>query len=98
MSEEIKPCPFCGGAAKLVMDTPWWRVYCSVCGASSGGWLSEHNSVSEWNRRAPSEAVGLLRDVLAVWDAPRGYEEHGKMDVEFDKIRRFLAAQDKEST
>lgn len=49
------------------------------------------------HRRAPSEAVGLLRDVMGVIDTHADYrivdvlEHNGTLD----KIRRFLAAQEK---
>lgn len=38
MSEELKPCPFCGGEAKhneggnSVYGRFWWSVGCSSCG------------------------------------------------------------------
>ena len=48
-------------------------------------------------RRAPSEAVGLLREVLHAWDnasdyADIGVDLHGSGAIE--RIRRFLAAQE----
>jgi len=45
-------------------------------------------------RRAPSEAVGLLREVVVLWDADTFDIPIGDLDKTVDKIRRFLAAQE----
>ena len=51
--ERLKPCPFCGGEAKIMkMGYPHW-VYCLECGAKvHGGTSSEKDSIKAWNRRA----------------------------------------------
>lgn len=56
MSEELKPCPFCGGECDA---TGWLRgdgtrgPECEGCGATAA-------SVEDWNRRAqPAEAEGV---------------------------------------
>lgn len=50
--EQLKPCPFCGGEAKIMkMGYPHW-VYCLQCGAKvHGGTTSEKDSIKAWNRR-----------------------------------------------
>lgn len=56
MSEELKPCPFCGGEAAM----RWFQdeqhpdiifvVDCSArCGANT--WTTEDNAIAAWNRR-----------------------------------------------
>lgn len=42
----------------------------------------------------PSEAVGLLREVVVLWDADTFDIPIGDLDKTVDKIRRFLAAQE----
>ena len=53
---ELKPCPFCGGEAKVMdMGYPHW-VYCEECGAKvHGGTNDERDSIAAWNRRKNEE-------------------------------------------
>lgn len=64
MSEELKPCPFCGGKAALRMswmaDGHRYRsVECVECGATTPGNYSEvgDQSVWDWNTRTPEQAI-----------------------------------------
>lgn len=63
MSENLKPCPFCGHDASVFGVVGVERVICSNCGASSGPRLSLQNAIDDWNRRAID--VDALRDVVA---------------------------------
>lgn len=55
MSEELKPCPFCGGEARLVhcMNAPC-RVVCEECGCGTRWFACDgrEHAIDEWNRRA----------------------------------------------
>ena len=65
MSEELKPCPFCGGRAWLESNRDWHRVKCDhngnciidefepmYSGHEQGkGWI-----IQDWNQRANPEA------------------------------------------
>lgn len=59
MSEELKPCPFCGGEAQVVRK-PYEPKVCVGCGDdaclgfSGLGWLyeTEEQAAAAWNRRA----------------------------------------------
>ena len=102
MTNELKPCAHCSSEDVIVekgspppMRAVQKRVRCNQCGIVSAWRLDGSNAVDDWNRRAPSEAVGLLREVVD--DTER--VDDGPLDSKIvDNIRRFLAAQDKEST
>ena len=50
---KLKPCPFCGGIAKITQFYPSrnYTVQCSVCGAATLHYTNEVDSVRVWNRR-----------------------------------------------
>lgn len=50
MSARLKPCPFCGGEAKLYESVALYKVRCNDCGASAFG-ISVKEVVASWNRR-----------------------------------------------
>lgn len=60
MSEELKPCPFCGGSEIYVEEYEHhpgavrWRVFCAGCmaGIDTGTRQSMGQAVPDWNRRA----------------------------------------------
>lgn len=51
MSEELKPCPFCGGMNIHIWDisTPW--VSCNDCLANTACALTKEEAIRIWNRR-----------------------------------------------
>lgn len=52
MSDELKPCPFCGGEnVTNEFDDPFYFVICGICGASSA-FSDEEGAVRLWNARA----------------------------------------------
>ena len=78
MSEELKPCPFCGTSELLGFEPSheggWTVVKCRKCGCSgsTGRSTSEPEAVAWWNRRAitakPSEAEGVADHIGAAID------------------------------
>lgn len=55
---ELKACPFCGGKAKLLIQSETdgtWCVECSECGAAgpTAGVWSEQEAIDDWNQRNP---------------------------------------------
>ena len=50
MESELKPCPFCGGRAKMY-NWGVWGVRCTDCGAGSDWDIEEHKAIEAWNRR-----------------------------------------------
>ena len=53
MSRELKPCPFCGGKARLVKDGEAYKVYCisHACDAQYGWCATKEKAIQGWNRR-----------------------------------------------
>lgn len=63
MTEELKPCPFCGGEAQRdsnnahngdrMDDWEWFAVYCPNCGcAHTPPFKTTYEAIAAWNRRA----------------------------------------------
>ncbi len=63
MIEELKPCPFCGGEARMMdMGYPHW-IYCLNCGAKVHGRKygeeGEKASIEAWNRRESDNRISM---------------------------------------
>lgn len=57
MSQELKPCPFCGGTDVLMHtahDVFWAACVDCVCVGPGSLKQSEQQAADEWNRRAPT--------------------------------------------
>ena len=55
MSNELKPCPFCGGQAKVIDK---WRVVCDTagcCGSFFYSFGTLDRAVEGWNKRQSTE-------------------------------------------
>ena len=68
MSEELKPCPFCGSIAldAYTDDDEQNSVCCMGCWSSSGRRKTEEEAAAVWNTRALESDNTLLRDKLEV--------------------------------
>lgn len=57
---EIKPCPFCGGEAKLQRFGRFYYISCEnencECLVESGYMNTEESAVESWNRRANDDS------------------------------------------
>lgn len=57
MSEELKPCPFCGGRAEIksliheILLVYVVRVICDNCGAQAREFKTREMAAEAWNRR-----------------------------------------------
>ena len=56
---DTKECPFCGHKGKVEREEPlfetaeeWYRVICDACGGNAGWYLSQHEAIAAWNKRA----------------------------------------------
>ena len=54
---DVKPCPFCGGPARLEMfihkvKGEVWYVQCGECKASTWYYATMDDAMKEWNKRA----------------------------------------------
>lgn len=70
MTQELKPCPFCGGKAETIenaVGTLFW-VYCRSCGARSDSYTTEYRqkAIDAWNTRAE-------RTCRNISDPPSGF-------------------------
>ena len=64
-NEKLKPCPFCGGEAKLEASSafPTYYVRCDCCGVSTLA-NRQDQVVDEWNTRADDAEIDKLREVI----------------------------------
>lgn len=52
MSEELKPCPFCGGEKMTDCGRRFYCVNCRAMGPEPPTQEADKESVDAWNRRA----------------------------------------------
>ena len=67
MTDELKPCPFCGGGGAGYIDdvqypdTPhervWYAVTCGKCDANGAWDLGKSGAAEKWNTRAVEDAL-----------------------------------------
>ena len=74
MKEGLKPCPFCGGEAKMdnwsstdgYMNDWWKRVQCTVCDIAKLG-KTEEEVIEAWNtRKLPENNPLTLDEVMSL--------------------------------
>lgn len=52
MSDEIKPCPFCGGEAEYGLTMAGEEVYCTACYANMPRMTTADEAIGRWNARS----------------------------------------------
>lgn len=57
MTEELKPCPFCGASAQVAEMPRGFRNYfaleCAMCSGEGPPGKTSAEAIAAWNRRAP---------------------------------------------
>ena len=66
---ELKPCPFCGGKARLneYKDCEiWYEVWCDGCAVRTEQYENEDEAVKVWNHRVERTAkvVPMVKEIL----------------------------------
>jgi len=73
MDEKLKPCPFCGGKAKVQSDSfngGEFSVLCK-CGASIGEGGSKEHITKKWNQRHTPDKEAVEREIDDFFGANR---------------------------
>lgn len=72
---KLKPCPFCGGEAKITQACvmqPLFCVHCVDCDTSGGHYFTEEDAIEAWNTRVERTCHNDLKDsdCVGVWPKP----------------------------
>lgn len=62
----LKPCPFCGGDAELLIvpgKMATWIVRCTKCYTNNGTFVTDRDAVEVWNRRVFEPLVNISDEV-----------------------------------
>lgn len=63
---ELKPCPFCGGEAKVSLILGNYGVACTKCQGSvlNIPYQTRNQAIKAWNKRAESEELKFTRQFI----------------------------------
>lgn len=79
MSNELKPCPFCGGEAGIVHKSgSTLYVLCPVCYASQGYEETKAKAITAWNRRyvcpdKNGKALRFIEGIIQKYQGENGW-------------------------
>lgn len=94
MSEELKPCPFCGGEAELnrINTAAVWaiEVRCPHCGCGTDCAEMKAEAIAAWNRRAePDIGITITDHIHDIWEMVKHIEIEGDKNapLTLDELR-----------
>lgn len=79
---ELKPCPFCGGEAKLHSSFEFSYVSCRKCGIQTPVRLSDVEACNKWNKRSNWHTDTPTEDGLYILHCSNGID-----DYHFNQLR-----------
>ena len=91
MTDELKPCPFCGGKAEMLgEDDGMYQVVCPNCAANIDNYDDEKEvAAKKWNKRKIEDAqaaeIKRMREALELIAKEKFYFARGE---EEEQIRR----------
>ena len=84
MTEELKPCPFCGGEAKCIEFYGLYHVICCNCHIAGKDCSTRESAVSAWNSRPIENELEAentrLREALEFYANTDVYEYYDKYE------------------
>lgn len=96
MTDTLKPCPFCGGVAKIGKGEIEFWAYCPHCGAQTELYETEQEAIKAWNSRPIEDEldkkngclIGTCHDLHDIVEEFR--VECDQKDFEIKRLREAL--------
>jgi hypothetical protein len=87
MNNELKPCPFCGGEARLIGHSPY-SITCCKCRATTVICDTPEKAINEWNRRVQPTFTPDELDAIRRMFRDRYPRAHELPEIEQSIIRK----------
>ena len=91
MSNELKPCPFCGGEAGFEYDSGMVCIDCDDCFATTGLFMSQDIATKKWNARTQPTIADYLKA-----NEPMLTKTKAKM-VSIESLKEFAGIKDSDN-
>jgi hypothetical protein len=93
MSEELKPCPLCGGTTLYLQDLGGWEISC-LCGINLCNEPEKEKAVARWNtssslRERVKELESALKEVINWYE--HANTQDAEMNRRIDQASKVLA-------
>lgn len=91
MSNELKPCPFCGHPESFWCNE--WQIECGACFATAPLRENVEEAIAAWDTRATDGEVEALKAQLAALaSACAAVTPEAAAQIEPERVRRYLEA------